>query len=146
MDKLNGLSLARAMQRCNRNLGYQVIILFKSAARRHDFIDEMLEYDINDNESDIKGISRHMGLIKFKNGSYIRAIGMSTNARGLQANEILYDDGVTVEDALKLHIRQSIYHCRNDDELWSDDEVRADDTSESLDEFLDGFRITANSK
>ena len=125
MEILNSNSLARVMEHCRDYPGYQSVIMVNGSRRLREFMNSMKELLRNEECDDISSISR-AGIIKFKNGSYIRPIPSDSGARGLCAHEVLYDEGIVDELAAK--VKKVIYHCREDKPV-------------TLDEFLDGFKI-----
>lgn len=125
MEALNSNSLAGLMEHCRDYPGYQSVVVFNNSDRLRDFIRSVKEYLQIERNDGVRSISR-AGIIKFKNGSYIRPIPCDSGARGLCAHTVLYDEGVT--DEMTTRIKKVIYHCR-------------EETPITLDEFLDSFKI-----
>lgn len=127
MEMLNADTLANAMRHCRDYPGYRVVIAIKDHMRLREFLMSIKEYlGYGDNE-EIHSISR-AGIIKFKNGSYIRPIMSDSRAKGLSANEIIFDESVEDTKSVSARIKKIIYHC-------------VEETPETLDDFLGGFRI-----
>lgn len=127
MEILNAETLANAMRHCRDYPGYQVVIAIKDHMRLREFLTSIKEHlGYGDNE-EIHSISR-AGIIKFKNGSYIRPIMPDSRARGLSANEIIFDESVEDAGAVLARIKKVIYHC-------------VEEEPETLDDFLGGFKI-----
>lgn len=127
MEMLNADTLANAMRHCRDYPQYQVVIAIKDHSRLQEFLISMKEYLGNGNDEEIHSISR-AGIIKFKNGSYIRPVMSDSKARGLSANEIIFDESVEDAESVSARIKKVIYHCR-------------EEIPETLDDFLGGFRI-----
>lgn len=127
MEMLNAESLASAMRHCRDYPQYQVIIAIKDHTRLRDFLRSIKEHLGNQNNEEIHSISR-AGIIKFKNGSYIKPVMSDSKARGLSANEIIFDESVEDVESVSAKIKKIIYHCR-------------EEIPETLDDFLGGFRI-----
>lgn len=127
MEILNADSLANAMRHCRDYPQYQVIIAIKDQMRLREFLMSTKEYLGNGSNEEIHSISR-AGIIKFKNGSYIRPVMSDSRARGLSANEIIFDESVDDVEFVLAKIKKVIYHC-TEEEL------------ETLDDFLGGFKI-----
>lgn len=126
MEVLNADTLANAMRHCRDYPQYQVIIAIKDHLRLREFLVGMKEY-LGNGKEEIHSISR-AGIIKFKNGSYIRPVTSDSKARGLSANEIIFDESVEDTESLSTRIKKVIYHCK-------------EEMPETLDDFLGEFRI-----
>lgn len=131
MEMLNANSLAGIMQRCQSYPRYKAIVAFNNASRLQEFISDIRANIREENLDGINGMTR-AGIIKFKNGSYIRPILADTKAKGLQANEVIIDESVDNISELKTKIRQLFYHC--DEESQEEERV-------TLDDFLSQFKI-----
>lgn len=138
MEVLSANSLTGLMERCIEYPNYKAGVLFNDCSRVKEFL-SCIKGEIGDNECyGVSGISR-AGIIKFKNGSYIRPITPDTKIRGLRINELIYDNLLElakVEDIINTHIRTVIYHC--DEQVTTVSESRS---NSSLDDFLKEFKI-----
>lgn len=127
MEMLNAETLANAMRHCRDYPEYQVVIAIKDHMRLREFLMSIKEHLGYGHNEEIHSISR-TGIIKFKNGSYIRPIMSDSRARGLSANEIIFDESVEDAEAVLARIKKVIYHC-------------VEEEPETLDDFLGGFKI-----
>lgn len=128
MEILNARSLVDVMNHCRDYPGYQAVVVINNRSRLREFTSGMRTYLRDDGSDDVTSISR-AGIIKFKNGSYIRPITADSGARGVSAHEIIYDDGL--EDAdIAARIRKIIYHCHEEES-----------EPVTLDDFLSEFKI-----
>lgn len=129
MESLNASMLAEVMRRCHDNPEYHAVIIINDRARFLEFRNSMRQYLRDNEDNGVLTISR-AGIIKFKNGSYIRPIMADSGVRGLCAHEIIYDDGITDRTLISARIRKRIYHCLEETEK-----------TVTLDEFLNEFKI-----
>lgn len=129
MEALNATSLSEVMMRCRLYPEYKAVIAIGNRSRFRDFLNSMKEYLRDDGSDDISSISR-AGIIKFKNGSYIRPVTSDSKARGICAHEIIYDDDIGEAESIAERIRKIIYHCHEEEP-----------EPETLDDFLSEFKI-----
>lgn len=128
METLNANSLADVMKHCRDYPDYQAVVVISNRSRLREFVSSMKAYLRDDGGDDITSMSR-VGIIKFKNGSYIRPIAADSGARGVSAHEIIYDDGVE-DAAIAARIKKVIYHCHEEEP-----------EPITLDDFLSEFKI-----
>ena len=129
METLNASTLAGVMTRCLLYPEYKAVIAVGDRSRFREFLSSMKEYIRDGGGDDITGISR-AGIIKFKNGSYIRTIMADSGARGICAHEIICDDSISDSDSIVERIRKTIYHCHEEEP-----------EPITLDDFLSEFKI-----
>lgn len=129
MENLNANTLAEVMRHCRDYPEYQAVIVMDEHARFLEFRNSMRQYLRNDEDGDVLSVSRD-GIIKFKNGSYIRPVMADSGVRGLCAHEIIFDDGIEDKTSISARIRKLVYHCREETEK-----------PVTLDEFLNEFKI-----
>lgn len=129
MENLNANTLAEVMRHCRDYPEYQAVIVMDEHSRFLEFRNSMRQYLRNDEDGNILSVSR-AGIIKFKNGSYIRPVMADSGVRGLCAHEIVFDDGVEDKTSISARIRKLVYHCREETEK-----------PVTLDEFLNEFKI-----
>lgn len=140
MEVLSANSLAGLMGRCVEYPNYQAVVALGNHSRLKDFLSSAREHIANNECYGISGISR-AGIIKFKNGSYIRPISpisLESRTRVLRANELLIDDSLddTEVDTIKARVPIMIYHCEEHGEEESEYQERC-----NLDDFLNKFKI-----
>lgn len=129
MKSLNADMLAEVMRRCHDHSEYHAVIIINDRARFLEFRNSMRQYLRDNEDNDTLTVSR-AGIIKFKNGSYIRPVMINSGVRGLCAHEIIYDDGITDKTLISTKIKKLIYHCLEEAE-----------NPVTLDEFLNEFKI-----
>lgn len=127
MEALNANTLTEVMRHCRDYPEYQAVVVMNDHSRFREFLSSMKDYLRGDGSDDILGVSR-AGIIKFKNGSYIRPIMTDSRARGVCAHEIIYDENVEDNESIAARIRKIIYHCREEEPV-------------TLDDFLSEFKI-----
>lgn len=129
MEVLNATTFSEVMMRCRLYPEYKAVVAIGDHSRFRDFLNSVKKYLKNDEIDDITGISR-AGIIKFKNGSYIRPLTSDSKARGICAHEIIYDDDIRDIESITERIRKIIYHCHEEES-----------EPVTLDDFLSEFKI-----
>ncbi len=129
MEVLNATTFSEVMMRCRLYPEYKAVVAIGDHSRFRDFLNSVKKYLKNDEIDDITGISR-AGIIKFKNGSYIRPLTSDSKARGICAHEIIYDDDIGDIESITERIRKIIYHCHEEES-----------EPVTLDDFLSEFKI-----
>ena len=135
MASLNALDIAEMMQTCRDYPGYKGLVVFESAQRKREFVQEMQRYVDNEDMPGVLGLTRY-GHIKFENGSSIGVTTSQENTlRGLKANSVIFD-GISQEiiDAVRMNLTPFIV---------GDKEIAVKETYEGkeIDDFLNGFTI-----
>ncbi len=104
MKKLNDLLLLNAIRRCSTE-EYRVGIFFSRMANICPVFQYAMECITDDEEEyDALSDSRKDKEIRFKNGSIIKFLSASNNARGHAFNEVLYEEGID-EDILHVVVQ-----------------------------------------
>lgn len=127
MEVLSANTLADALVRCRDYPGYQVVIIMSDHSRLREFMSSIREYLRNDESEDVLSVTR-AGIIKFKNGSYIRPIMADSKVRGVYAHEVIHDGDIGDEMSIATRVRKIIYHCQEEEAV-------------TLDDFLSKFKI-----
>lgn len=99
MEKLNYLTMLTALRECAEIDGLRVGIFTSLQKRRLDTFDELIE-SMDKEECELKSRSVRSStntFIEFKNGSYIKVLGASENARGHAFHKVLYEEGISNE-------------------------------------------------
>ena len=102
MKPLNKLSLRAAVDKCCKEDGYKVLVAARSSQEAALWFDIASSYIIaNQNKKDLALRMRRCSYgdndIQFKNGSYIRFISASRNARGYAVHLVLFSRGINEE-------------------------------------------------
>lgn len=85
--------LQYAVLKCLNNAGFKVIIAFDTSARRNSALDTMRRMLADRNDCRIRSNHREFQ-IEFQNGSYLRSVVASQNARGHRSHLLIIDDAI----------------------------------------------------
>lgn len=145
MEILSDKTLAEAFVRCEDYEGYKVIIVFERLAKAIDFIKELAgthRKSLIIGADALLTLGQYTAVIKFRNGSIIEAISISTlQGKRCRCNEVIYDDCIDIDDPELRFILQSRilpYSCEVHE---STDDQPLTIRGKELDEFLNSFSI-----
>lgn len=99
MQELNYLTMLTAVRECVNKERFRVGIFTRTQANRLSVCLELLEsMDEEEQEAKLRAVrSANNSFIEFKNGSYIKVLGASENARGHAFHKVLYEPGIGYE-------------------------------------------------
>lgn len=105
--KLQKLNLINAMNKCQLNPQYKIVIFVSTSTKAKMIIDEMLKSYESEN---IMPKKYDKFIIEFKNGSCIKFIYGASEARGNRYNDILYLDMPKEDNYLGMGLRPYNYN------------------------------------
>ncbi len=85
--------LQYAVSKCLHNAMFRVIIAFNTASRRNNALAEIQRILANRTDCRIRA-SNHEFRVEFQNGSYLRSVVASDNARGYRSHLLVVDDTI----------------------------------------------------
>lgn len=96
MQQLNYLSMLTAVRDCTETDGFRVGIFTNRLSYAKEVFSELMEsMDEEEREAQSRAVkSFNSNFIEFKNGSYIKVLSASENARGNAFHKVLYQDGI----------------------------------------------------
>ena len=168
MRELTETTLGEAFTLCSQHSGYRVCIMFDDRYRLNDFVHNLKEIG---NIPGIIHITRRSGSTKliFYNNSVISIKCIELNRRGVKCNSALFsavreltDDEKVCIRAMELPYHSSEAQSARDAVLFATEfgalsavermkseinqtQPSEDDSSEELDEFLNGFKVSEKS-
>ena len=99
MQRLNYLTTITAIRNCVERECFSVGVFTKTLARKESVLMDVIG---SMDKSEFESVHRltknkHDTIVTFKNGSYIKILGVNTGARGYAFNSILYENGIDQE-------------------------------------------------
>ncbi len=85
--------LQYAVLKCLNNAGFKVSIAFNTAVRRNNALDTIRRLLADRNDCCIRASNREFW-IRFQNGSYLRSLAASENARGHRSHLLIVDEAI----------------------------------------------------
>lgn len=118
MTELNDLTMLTAIRRCSETENYKVGIFVKTKKMADDAYEDAIGF-IKEDEDEMNAIHRCTknlnASIQFRNGSYIRFLSPSENARGFAFNEVLCSSDIDSDTMRRVIIPTEKINTANND-------------------------------